>query len=79
MKVRIGSYDVEINAKNWVLEEEETETETTLHFLNELALVYWESASYNKSKYYSCADELDSIARHLHNICKENGLYEGQK
>ena len=75
IKVRIGSYDVEISAENWVLQEE-----GTLNFLNNLAVTYWMAADGNRkdgNEIY--ADHLDSIAHDLHITCKENGLYEGIK
>lgn len=73
MKVRIGSYDVEISAENWV-----TEEVNTLGFLNELSLVYRYAAEHLSRKGYQVFnEEYENTSNDLYLICREHGLYDG--
>lgn len=72
MKVRIGSYDVEISATDRLLEGDQT-----LHFLNELSIVYKDAGIYNEENHYPVFAYIYSrIASDIFKICAENGLYE---
>jgi len=75
IKVRIGSYDVEISAHNWIMEENDT-----LGFLNELSIIYSEAAKKMISDGYDIVGgHYEHVAHTIFEVCKENGLYEGLK
>ena len=72
IKVRIGSYDVEISAYNWV-----TEETGTLSFLNNLSLVYRSAAETEDRKGYQAhKEDYENTAHDLFVVCEENGLYD---
>lgn len=75
MKIRLGDYTVDIEAKN-----DYNLGNDTLRFLNTLSIVFSEAAELNKIQGYGgCAKKYLEMGRQLYNFCNEKGLYGGLK
>lgn len=75
MKIMIGDYEVNISAR-YTRNEKATKAET-MHFLNELAIAYFEASEFNKRlTCYASAKDFKEKSDSIHNFLEEKGCYK---
>lgn len=78
MKIMIGEYEISITARYH--RNEKANKADTMHFLNELAIAFFEASEFNnKMTCYATGRDFKAKSDEIHEILEKNGCYKDCK